>query len=131
MQAVKLLVCEPDEIVQRQPLGELTELVAGAGADQCVQVTPVIRLARGLFNLQHQRQLVLPVIAVLLKLLADLALMRGVLAQLLRQLLQLALQRGYIGVEPFRAQRQMRLQLLVRLPGQRRGLLDLVFQRLF
>ncbi len=131
MQAVKLLVSKPDEIVQRQPLGELTELVAGAGADQRVQITPVIRLARGLFNLLHQRQLVLPVIAVLLKLLTDLALMRGVLAQLLRQLLQLALQRGGIGIEPFRPQRQMRLQLLVSLPAQRRGLLDLVFQRLF
>ena len=109
MQTVKLLVSQPDKIVQRQPLGELTELVAGAGADQRVQITPVIRLARGLFNLLHQRQLVLPVIAVLLKLLADLALMRGVIPKLLRQLLQLALQRGGIGVEPFRAQRQMRL----------------------
>jgi hypothetical protein len=50
--------------------------------------------------LLHQRQLVLTVIAVLLKLLADLALMRGVLAKLLRQLLQLALQRGASASSP-------------------------------
>jgi hypothetical protein len=109
VQTVKLLVSKPDEIIQRQPLSELTELVAGAGADQRVQITPVVRLARGLFNLLHQRQLVLTVIAVLLELLADLALMRGVLAKLLRQLLQLDLQSGCIGLETFRAQRNMRL----------------------
>ena len=130
VQTVKLLVSKPDEIVQRQPLREFTELVAGAGADQRVQITPVVRLARGLFNLLHQLQLVLTVIAVLLKLLADLALMRRVLAKPFRQLLQLALQRGGIGVEPFRPHRQMRMQLLVSLAGKGRGLLYLIFQRL-
>ena len=56
--------------------------------------------------------------------------MRGVLAKPLRQLLQLALQRRSIGVEPFRPQRQMSLQLLVSLAGKGCGLLYLAFQRL-
>ena len=131
VQAVKLLVGEPDQIVQRQPLRKLTEFVAGAGTDKRVEISPVVCQTRSLFNLLHQCQLMLPVVAVLLKLLADLALMGGVLPKLLRQLLQLGLQRGRVGVEPFRPQRQMRLQLLVSLSAQRRGLLDLVFQRLF
>ena len=42
VQAVKLLVSEPDQIIQRQTLGEFTELVAGAGAYQRIQITPVL-----------------------------------------------------------------------------------------
>ena len=51
----------------------------------------------------------LKVVAVLLELLADLALMRGVLAKLLRELLLVVLLSGCIGLETFRAQRNMRL----------------------
>ncbi len=86
MQTVELLVGKPHQIIQRQPLGEFTEFIAGAGAYQRVEIAPVVGLTRRLLNLLHKRLLVQTVIGVLFELLADLPLMRGVVPKLLRQL---------------------------------------------
>lgn len=72
MQAVELLVCQPDQIIQRQPLGEFAEPVAGAGADQRIEIAPVVRQLRRLCNLLPQRLLLLTALCVLPELLADL-----------------------------------------------------------
>lgn len=74
MQAVELLVCQPDQIIQRQPLGEFAEPVAGAGADQRIQIAPVVRQLRRLCNLLPQRLLLLAAFIILPELLADLTL---------------------------------------------------------
>ena len=63
MQAVELLVCQPDQIIQRQPLGEFAEPVAGAGADQRIEIAPVVRQLRRLCNLLPQRLLLLTSLA--------------------------------------------------------------------
>ncbi len=72
MQAVELLVCQPDQIIQRQPPGEFAEPVAGAGADQRIEIAPVVRQLRRLCNLLPQRLLLLTALCVLPELLADL-----------------------------------------------------------
>ena len=131
MQAVKLLVCQPDQIIQRQPLGEFAEPIAGAGADQRVEIAPVIRQLRRLCNLPPQRLLMLTALCVLPELLTDLALAGGVVPQPLGQVVQLSLQGGDVRVRPVRTQRQVRLLLPGRLLAERRRLLKLLLQRLF
>ncbi|STU59266.1 Uncharacterised protein [Klebsiella pneumoniae subsp. ozaenae] len=79
MQAVELLVCQPDQIIQRQPLGEFAEPVAGAGADQRIEIAPVVRQLRRLCNLLPQRLLLLTALCVLPELLADLTLAGSVI----------------------------------------------------
>ena len=131
MQAVELLVCQPDQIIQRQPLGEFAEPVAGAGADQRIEIAPVVRQLRRLCNLLPQRLLLLAVFIILPELLADLTLAGGVVPQPLGQGVQLRLQGGDVRVRPLRPQRQMRLLLPGRLLAERRRLLKLLLQRLF
>ncbi len=106
MQAVELLVCQPDQIIQRQPPGEFAEPVAGAGADQRIEIAPVVRQLRRLCNLLPQRLLLLTALCVLPELLADLTLAGSVIPQPLGQGVQLGLQGGDVSVHPLRTQRQ-------------------------
>ncbi|SLO67512.1 Uncharacterised protein [Klebsiella pneumoniae] len=131
MQAVELLVCQPDQIIQRQPLGEFAEPVAGAGADQRIEIAPVVRQLRRLCNLLPQRLLLLTALCVLPELLADLTLAGSVIPQPLGQGVQLGLQGGDVSVHPLRTQRQVRLMLPGRLLAERSRLLKLLLQRLF
>ena len=131
MQAVELLVCQPDQIIQRQPLGEFAEPVAGAGADQRIEIAPVVRQLRRLCNLLPQRLLLLTALCVLPELLADLTLAGSVIPQPLGQGVQLGLQGGDVSVHPLRTQRQVRLMLPSRLLAERGRLLKLLLQRLF
>ena len=98
MQAVELLVCQPDQIIQRQPLGEFAEPVAGAGADQRIQIAPVVRQLLRLCNLLPQRLLLLAAFIILPELLADLTLTGRVVPQPLGQGVQLRLQGGAVRV---------------------------------
>ncbi len=131
MQAVELLVCQPDQIIQRQPLGEFAEPVASAGADQRIEIAPVVRQLRRLCNLLPQRLLLLTALCVLPELLADLTLAGSVIPQPLGQGVQLGLQGGDVSVYPLRTQRQERLMLPGRLLAERSRLLKLLLQRLF
>ncbi len=85
VQAGELVIRQPDQVIQRQPLGKLTELIPLFRANQPIQVAPVCEQAGRLFNLLQQRLLALTTLGVLPQLLADLALTGGVLPQLLCQ----------------------------------------------
>ncbi|MNZ91058.1 hypothetical protein D3C78_1100320 [compost metagenome] len=72
----------------------------------------------------------LPVLAILPELLADLTLTGAIFTQALRQLLEFKLQCRHIRLQSFRTLRQMVVQQLICLTHQRCRLLNLVFQRL-
>ncbi len=55
MQARQLVIGEPYQIIQRQPLCELTEFIAFLRADQMVELAPFVGLAPGLVNLAKKR----------------------------------------------------------------------------
>ncbi len=130
VQAVKLLVCQPDQIIQRQPPGEFAEPIAGAGADQRVEIAPVIRQLRRLCNLPPQRLLMLTALCVLPELLADLA--RRVVLSRSRWASRAAEFAGRGCPRPSRADAApVRLLLPGRLLAERRRLLKLLLQRLF
>ncbi|VEA78578.1 Uncharacterised protein [Salmonella enterica subsp. arizonae] len=82
------MIRQPDQIIQRQPLGEFAELITLFRADQRIKIAPVFHLLRGLRHFRHQRPLVLPIICILFNLLADFPLACRVFTQLLRQLRQ-------------------------------------------
>ncbi len=79
VQTGQLVVGKPDQIIQRQPLGKLAEFISLFRADQRVQIAPVFDLLCDVFNLEHQRLLLLAVFTILLELLANFALTSGVL----------------------------------------------------
>ncbi len=131
MQAVELLVCQPDQIIQRQPPGEFAEPVAGAGADQRIEIAPVVRQLRRLCNLLPQRLLLLTALCVLPELLADLTPAGSVIPQPLGR----GRAAGFAGWgrqrPPLADAAPVRLMLPGRLLAERGRLLKLLLQRLF
>ncbi len=130
MQAVELLVCQPDQIIQRQPTGEFAEPVAGAGADQRIEIAPVVRQLRRLCNLLPQRLLLLTALCVLPELLADLTTAGSVIPQPLGRACSWVCRVGTSASTPC-GRSAVRLMLPGRLLAERGRLLKLLLQRLF
>ena len=90
MQARQVSVGQLQQVVQREALGKLAELVASCGANQAVQPLPKVGIQGLRVDLLKQRLLVVPVLCV--------AGQQGALgAHLLAEGVALGFQRGQLG----------------------------------
>lgn len=110
--------------------GEFAEPVAGAGADQRIEIAPVVRQLRRLCNLLPQRLLLLTALCVLPELLADLTTAGSVIPQPLGGACSWVCRVGTSASTPC-GRSAVRLMLPGRLLAERGRLLKLLLQRLF